>query len=458
MTESIQMITQIGSAALISSLWQGAILAAMIWVCLKFAPRTSAGLRFNIWAAVFATIGALPVLSIFTANTGAVGAMTATHASGPMILLDSRWALVIAAFWAILTVGRLLVLAWNAFKVRSALESSAPVELTSGLQAILTQPGLRGATLCASSAIDQPCVIGFVSPRILVPTWLLESATSFELEQIVLHEFAHLRRFDDWTNLAQKLALACFPLNPALLWIERKLCSEREVACDENVVRATNAPRDYATCLTHLAEQRLERRTLALSGALSLGALERRSQLASRVESILLGKAKLRPLHARALALSLMLATLGGALKLGSTSQLVSFASAQSTAPLAEVGSNNVNAGPHYQNVVFHPSSPSASLIGKDQISARPAKRLVSRPAVKTPTRPIQQSSDGVESLVIVTRWQSVSGQQMTVIHQVVRISALSAAQSQGAGSSSNSKNVFSPITRGDLCQQQLIN
>jgi beta-lactamase regulating signal transducer with metallopeptidase domain len=430
MTESLQMISQVASTALISSIWQGAILAAMIWICLKFAPRTSAGVRFNIWAAVFAAIGALPVLSIFIANAGAVGAMTPTHASGPMILLDSRWALGIAAFWAVLTAGRLLLLAKNVLKVCTLWKSSAPVELTSGLQAILTQPGLRGATLCASPAVDQPCVIGFFSPRILVPTWLLESATSFELEQIVLHESAHLRRFDDWTNLAQKLALACFPLNPALLWIERRLCAEREVACDESVVRATNSPRDYATCLTHLAEQRLERRNLAISCALSLGALERRSQLASRVENILLGKAMLRPLQARALAFSLMLAAVGGAVKLGSTSQFVSFASAPSTAPLAEAA-RDTNAGPHYQNVVFHPKTPSAASPGHVPIQAGPVKRVMTRPAVKSSPRRTQPSGNGVESLVIVTRWQSSSGQQMTVIHQFVRIAALSAAQSQ---------------------------
>ena len=53
MTESIQMIAQVASTALISSIWQGAVLAAMIWLCLKLAPRTSANVRFNIWSAVF---------------------------------------------------------------------------------------------------------------------------------------------------------------------------------------------------------------------------------------------------------------------------------------------------------------------------------------------------------------------------------------------------------------------
>ena len=290
MTESLQMIAQIASTALISSVWQGTILASIIWLCLKLAPRTSANVRFNIWSAVFTATAVLPLLSMVAGQASLASAPALTHSSGPIIFLDSRWALGIAASGALLTTGRLLVLARNAFKVRGLWKSSRLVELTATLQSILTQPGLRNATLCTSQEIDQPCVIGFFSPRILIPVWLLDSASPSELEQIVLHESAHLRRFDDWTNLAQKLAFACFPLNPVLLWIERRLCAEREIACDESVVRATNSPRDYATCLTNLAEQRLARRTLGLSRRAFLGAWERRSQLASRVESILLGR------------------------------------------------------------------------------------------------------------------------------------------------------------------------
>jgi len=429
--ELLRTVSQIASAALISSIWQGAILAAMIWLCLKLAPRTSAGVRFIVWSALFMAIPTLPLLSAFTGRISTAAPVAATPSTGPIVLLDSRWALAIAALWGLLAIGRLFLLTRNALKLRALWVSSTPVELTSPLRAILAHPGVRKATLCTSPGIDQPCVIGFFSARILIPAWLLERATPSEIEQIVLHESAHLRRFDDWTNLIQKLALACFPLNPALFWIERRLCAEREVACDESVVRATNAPRDYATCLTHLAEQRLERRKPALFGALSLGAWEHRSQLAGRVESILLGKAKLGPMQARALALSLMFATVGGAVKLGSSAQLVSFVSTQPRIPLGKAN-RNAAAGPQYQDVVFHPATASVHSPGNGQISTGPGKHTTARPAARTLAHRTPQSGDGVESLVIVTRWQSISGQQMTVVNQVVSISALSAAQSQG--------------------------
>ncbi|MEI4861539.1 M56 family metallopeptidase, partial [Klebsiella pneumoniae] len=80
----------------------------------------------------------------------------------------------------------------------------------------------------------------------LIPDWLFARMTAGELEQIVMHEAEHLRRRDDWTNLLQKLCLVLFPLNPALVWMERRLCREREMACDEGVIRMTRAPRAYA--------------------------------------------------------------------------------------------------------------------------------------------------------------------------------------------------------------------
>ena len=98
---------------------------------------------------------------------------------------------------------------------------------------------------------------------------------------MVLHEAEHLRRRDDWINLVQKLCLVVFPLNPALAWMERRLCREREMACDEGVVRRTQAPRAYAACLASLAERSWSANA-DCSGArrrLSLGAWQRRPEL-----------------------------------------------------------------------------------------------------------------------------------------------------------------------------------
>jgi hypothetical protein len=175
-------------------------------------------------------------------------------------------------------------------------------------------------------------VIGFFSPRILIPEELFARLTTAEFGQIVLHEVGHLRRADDWINLFQKLSLVVFPLNPVLIWIERRLCLERELACDDDVLRLTKAPKAYATCLTNLAEQRLGRRATALS----LGVWEKRSELARRVHSILRGGEGMGRTQARVVMGVLVVALLSGSAELARCPEFVSFSS-QNESPAAGV-------------------------------------------------------------------------------------------------------------------------
>ncbi len=132
-------------------------------------------------------------------------------------------------------------------------------------QALLPE-NYRKAQLCTSEEVERPSVFGFFHPRILIPPALIEKLSAQELQQVVLHELEHLRRLDDWTNLLQKAALVVFPLNPAMLWVERKLCAERELACDDRVLRSNAAPKAYAVCLTRLAEFSMVQSRLACLG------------------------------------------------------------------------------------------------------------------------------------------------------------------------------------------------
>jgi hypothetical protein len=97
-------------------------------------------------------------------------------------------------------------------------------------------------------------VIGLLRPTILIPRPLLGELSSAELEQILLHESAHIRRRDHWTNYALELAQALFFFHPAVWWIARELRLQREIACDDAVVRATGEPVPYAGCLAKLVE------------------------------------------------------------------------------------------------------------------------------------------------------------------------------------------------------------
>lgn len=316
---------QIAAPVTVAALWQGALVAAGLAVCLRFAPRISAAHRFGAWVSAFSVLVALeivPFLGHFASE--ATAEFTSGSSPLPRLKLDAHWSLLFAALWITLTAFRAGDLVVHSVRLRQLWKSATPVE--DSRPGLAARRGLKRVQVCTTPELDRPSVIGFFAPRILIPDWLYARLTPGELEQVILHEAEHLRRRDDWSNLLQKLCLVLFPLNPALAWIERRLCREREMACDEGVVRVTRAPRTYAACLASLAERRLQRRSEVLSlGALSLGAFERRPELAHRVHSLLLKKNVLGPIGARALLGVVGCGLLVGSVELARCPQLVAF-------------------------------------------------------------------------------------------------------------------------------------
>src|SRR5262249_6879876 len=128
-----------------------------------------------------------------------------------------------------------------------------------------------------------PAAVGFFKPAVVVPAWLAEESAARELQYVLLHELAHLRRWDDWTNLIQKVVKAMLFFHPGIWWIERKLSLDREMACEETVLSQVPEPRMYAQCLARVAEKSFLRRQLALAQA----AVDRMRHLAQRIQKIL---------------------------------------------------------------------------------------------------------------------------------------------------------------------------
>jgi beta-lactamase regulating signal transducer with metallopeptidase domain len=322
---------QAAAPAAVATLWQGAIVALVLGLSLRAAPRLhlplGAAQRFAVWAVAFAAIAGLPFLPSLArgpASQSAANAALGASAPAPWFQLDGRWALAIAALWLTVSLVRAAALVIQTLDLRRLWRSARPVAADPTLSALLAaaSPARRAIELCTTRELDRPSVIGFFAPRILIPDWLFARLTPAELEHVVLHEAEHLRRRDDWTNLLQKLALVLFPLNPALVWIERRLSREREMACDEGVVRRTQAPRAYAASLASLAERGLERRG-ALS--LSLGAFERRSELVRRVSTLLARKPALHPAAARVLVGFAACGLLAASVELARAPRIVAF-------------------------------------------------------------------------------------------------------------------------------------
>lgn len=154
----------------------------------------------------------------------------------------------------------------------------------------------RAVEVRASRDILLPLVAGFSRPMILVPETLSAHLDSADLEQVVLHELAHVKRRDDWANLLQEIIRALFWWQPGLHLATARIRRERELACDDWVLDQVRRPQIYAACLTRIAEFRLTRMPPLLTPA----AFSDRSELAARVESLLDTKRLHHPVPRRA--------------------------------------------------------------------------------------------------------------------------------------------------------------
>jgi hypothetical protein len=421
--DGVEGVSRLVASSFVSGLWQGMVLAAGVALCLRLVPRIAAAVRFAIWTAVLVVLAVVPLLHAYTLRTG--GGMPG---GGPVVQLDVRWSFAIAALWLIVSLVRAVKLAMSAVRLHGIWKRAVPVE---GCDAVLLAAGFRGVELCTSKDVDRPSVIGFFSPRILIPEELFARLTTAEFGQIVLHEVGHLRRRDDWINLLQKLSLVLVPLNPVLLWVERRLCLERELACDDDVLRLTRAPKAYATCLTNLAEHRLGQRLGWRAAALSLGAWEKKSELARRVHSILLGGKRMGTAQARVVLGVLVLGLLGGSAELARCPQLVSFSRAELPVPAG--AQSSADAGAMYQPVAFHPSRNASGDVAGDAhqtllkatMPVDNRVRPVSQPAVKhrrvsaapavhrtTVGRAAMERSSG---LMVLTSWDGFERRETVV-------------------------------------------
>jgi beta-lactamase regulating signal transducer with metallopeptidase domain len=285
----IQAIAETSAGRIVDCLVEGSVIAGFGAMMLRLSRRQSSGTRFAAWFSTLMAIAALPVLNdVAWLHRGWFPqSIVWPSIVRTAITLPGSWALYLFAAWALLAAWYLIRVVLGLRHLFALRQSCMPVEL-SQLDGRLRQTlegkqGSRAVSLCTSERVQVPTAIGLIRPMVVVPQWLMDELSVAELNQILLHELAHLRRWDDWTNLAQQLVKALFFFHPAVWWIEKKISLEREMACDDAVLTETESPRAYAECLTHLAERTLVRRSIALAQA----ALGRVRQTSLRVARIL---------------------------------------------------------------------------------------------------------------------------------------------------------------------------
>ncbi len=174
-------------------------------------------------------------------------------------------------------------LTWSYFHLRRLKKASAPLgrPYQERLNGWLASSGFRRpVALKSSERVSGPMAAGLAQPAIVLPRGLAERLSEEELDQLVLHELAHLHRRDDWINLGQKILEALFFFHPAVRFIGRQLNMDREIACDDWAITQTGKLKPYAACLTKLVELtgRVE------TPALAPGGWTTRKQIVRRIE------------------------------------------------------------------------------------------------------------------------------------------------------------------------------
>jgi len=265
----LQTVAQVSAGRVLNTIAEGLAIAALSWIVLRVFGARNSGTRFAVWFWTLLAIVALP----FLARPGSQVLSSSAFLSSPafssgsphaQLTISSTVAFYLFMVWAAVVAVLLARVGISLWHVRQLRRNSQEVDLSTldaSLVELLAQfNSQRQVMLCVSDRVRVPAALGFFQPAIVVPSWLPHELSVEELKAILLHEMAHLRRWDDWTNLAQKIVKAFFFFHPAVWWIERHLVLEREMACDDLVVAHTANPRAYAASLVSLAEKVLAKK------------------------------------------------------------------------------------------------------------------------------------------------------------------------------------------------------
>src|SRR4030095_13888079 len=110
----------------------------------------------------------------------------------------------------------------------------------------------RSVHVVESIAVEVPTVIGWMRPVILLPVAAVAALTPAQVEAILAHELAHIRRHDYAVNLLQTTAETLLFYHPAVWWISKRIRAEREHCCDDVAVRVCGDAVSYAHALAEL--------------------------------------------------------------------------------------------------------------------------------------------------------------------------------------------------------------
>jgi TonB family protein len=276
------IVTAVG-ITLVHFLWQGAAIGIVTAALLATCPRAMARTRYLIAGAGLVAMTLAPLVTLglvwqtapaMTSDLPAFAVDVAVQATGAGSLSTATlmpWLPIAVGGWAVgvLLLTTRLVVAW----LRTEQVRRRDVQVVSeGLQAAVRRLAhdlgiTRPIGLFESPWIDVPTVIGWVQPTILLPVGALTGLSVQQIEAVLSHELAHIKRHDYLVNVLQHLAETVFFYHPAVWWLSRQIRIEREHCCDDVAVEACGNATIYARALAALEESRQRQATFALAAS-----------------------------------------------------------------------------------------------------------------------------------------------------------------------------------------------
>ncbi len=203
----------------------------------------------------------IPVIANEAVNVGMTPALENEPSLNPRLWLNQSIQgvapLVVSAYLlGVFCFGiRLLVALGGGHRLARTAIPTHDAMLVQMVQEQARKLGLRFVPLVAyCDRVAVPTVVGWLRPVILIPASILRGLNASELEWILCHELAHIRRNDVWVNLLQRCIESVLFFHPAVWYVSRQVSQERELCCDDLVLKAGNPRMGYAGALLRMAE------------------------------------------------------------------------------------------------------------------------------------------------------------------------------------------------------------
>jgi bla regulator protein BlaR1 len=286
-------------ATLFHSLWLGVILALLAGLVMFTTRKASATMRYNLLTICLALfVVAISVtfykelqrpidatqsnivhqtginLPTVITNQPAISNVQHDMYSGlnKVLILWNAYAYQIVLIWFLIICGKSiqLVVGLNGvYHLRNHKTYAAGKKWDEKLTELAGKLCLSQPVKLMQSGIAQvPMVVGHFKPLILIPLGLINGLSNAEVEAILSHELAHIKRKDYLVNLLQSFIEIVFFFNPAVLWVSQLIKTEREHCCDDLAIACVNDRKNYVQALIVCQEfkQRAPAYAMAVTG------------------------------------------------------------------------------------------------------------------------------------------------------------------------------------------------